>query len=440
MIDRYRTQEIEQIWSEDNKFRLWHQIEIAFCEAKEPPSPLKVEQEKLQKIKSSKAPTAEQVKQREEIYHHETIAFLTAWKEENNLKEAGDEIHYGLTSSDLLDTATNLQIIQSIEIIQESLDKLLEIIKKQALTYKNTLTIGRTHGVHAEPTTFGLKLANWYDELQRTKEVLLQAKKQNSVAMFSGPVGTYTNTTPEYEKKTAKILGLTPVSISTQVISRERISFFIYSLAQLGSLLDKYTTELRHLQRTEVLEVEEPFYSGQRGSSAMPHKKNPWKSENISGLARLLRSYIIPALENIVLWHERDMSHSSVERVILPDACNLAHFMLERFIKIIDGLTVHEQNMLKNLNKFGGIVHSQKVMLSLVNAGMNKEDAYNLIQKIAHNVWNTETGNFRENLEKSSEVQKYLSSEEVRDIFEDNLVKKEIIDEIFERVFLYVDF
>ncbi|HEY9886603.1 MAG TPA: adenylosuccinate lyase [Vampirovibrionales bacterium] len=431
MIERYTTPEMKELWSEENKFKIWQEVEIAACKAWNEEG--KIPTESLQKICESKPVDPERVYAIDEKVHHDVIAFLTAWNEQPELEGHGRFIHLGLTSSDLIDTALSVMIKRTGETLLAALDELLDNTKQKAFEHKNTYTIGRSHGVHGEPTTFGLKLLNFYQDLKRVKDKLIIAGETISVGMFSGPVGTYSNLTPIIEEKACKHLDLKPCGVSTQVISRERHADFVYALASLGAVIEKIATELRHLQRTEVLEVEEPFYSGQKGSSSMPHKRNPWRSENLCGIARLLRSYLTPALENIALWHERDISHSSTERVFFPDAANLAHFMLRRLNTILKDLRVYPENMKRNLFLYGGVVHSQKVLIRLVEKGMSREDAYKIVQEHALNAWNKEEGDFKQAILNDEKVVKMIGKDELEQAFEiDNDLK--FIDQTFERV------
>lgn len=432
MIERYTTPEMKELWSEENKFKIWQKVEIAVCKAWNKLE--KIPTEDLQRIEASSPVDPQRVYEIDAQVHHDVIAFLTAWNEQESLQGSGRFIHLGLTSSDLIDTALSLMLFETSQILLASLDQLLLTTKKLANIHKNTLTIGRTHGVHGEPTTFGLKIANFYADLKRAKEKLIWSSEAISVAMFSGPVGTYSNLNPKLEKLAAEELGLQATPISTQVISRERHSDFVYALASLGSIIEKIATELRHLQRTEVLEVEEPFYSGQKGSSSMPHKRNPWRSENLCGLARMLRAYVLTALENVPLWHERDISHSSTERIYFPDMANLAHFMIQRLNAILADLKVYPENMQKNLFLFGGVVHSQKILIKLVEKGISREDAYKIVQSNALKAWNQEGGNFKSLLENDPEVKKLLPKDELEKCFDiENDLK--YVDEVFERVF-----
>ncbi len=416
MLERYTTPEMQTLWSEENKFKIWQKVEIAVCKAWNQKG--QISNENLKQIENSVPVDPLRVVEIDNKVHHDVIAFLTAWNEQDILKEAGRFIHLGLTSSDLIDTALSLLLKETGNLLLTELAELMSIVKGLVLKHKYTLCIGRTHGVHGEATSFGLKMANFYYDLKGCQQRLEWAIKQISVGMFSGPVGTYSNLTPEIEEIACKILNLKPASISTQVISRDRHADFIYALAGLGSIIEKIATELRHLQRTEVLEVEEPFYTGQKGSSSMPHKRNPWRSENLCGLARILRSYLIPALENITLWHERDISHSSTERIYFPDSANLAHFCLKRLKGILKDLQVYPENMQKNLNAFGGIIHSQKVLLALINKGLTREQAYEIVQSCAMQAWNKETGNFYNLICENETIKKLIKPDDLKDLFD----------------------
>lgn len=416
MIERYTTAEMQTLWSEENKFKIWQNVEIAVCKAWKQKG--KISELHLNQIENSLPVDPQRVQEIDNKVHHDVIAFLTAWNEQDALKDAGRFIHLGLTSSDLIDTALSLLLKQTGELLLTELADLISVVKDLVLKHKYTLCIGRTHGVHGEATSFGLKMANFYYDLKGCSQRLEWAIDKISVGMFSGPVGTYSNLTPEIEEIACQMLDLKPASISTQIISRDRHSDFIYALASLGSIVEKIATELRHLQRTEVLEVEEPFYANQKGSSSMPHKRNPWRSENLCGLARMLRSYLVPALENITLWHERDISHSSTERIYFPDSANLAHFCLKRLKAILKDLQVYPQNMQKNLNLFGGIIHSQKVLLALINKGLSREQAYQIVQSCAMKAWNKENGNFYNLICEEETIKNLIKTEELKDLFD----------------------
>lgn len=394
MIERYSRDKIKKIWDLESKFNYYLKVEIAVCEAYSKLG--QIPQDVLNEIKSKATFSIDRIDEIEKEVRHDVIAFLTNVNE-NIGPEFAKYVHKGLTSSDVIDTAFALQIVDSSKIILNELDNLLQILKTKAFTYKDTICVGRSHGIHAELTTFGTKLLTWYDSFKRAKKTFEDALNEISVGQISGPVGTYSNLPVEIEELTCNILGLIPAKISTQIISRDRHAKFISALAILTSLIEQYATEIRHLAKTEVREVEEGFANGQKGSSAMPHKKNPVLCENLCGLARVVRSNMITAFENINLWHERDISHSSAERIIFPDSLILADFMISRFKNIIENLVVYEDNMLKNTNLYGGIIYSQKVLLKLVEEkGYTREEAYKIVQKHAHLALNGD--NFKEGL------------------------------------------
>ncbi len=430
MIDRYSRAEMVAIWSEESMYKLWLDIELAVCQAYRDLG--KIPKNSIERIKEKASFNINRIQELEKQIHHDLIAFLTCVSESI---ESDDSrfLHLGLTSSDVKDTALSLMIKNAGALLDKGLDELLDNLKNLALTHKNTVCIGRSHGVHAEPTTFGLKILGFYDDIRRAKKHLKAAVDENSVGMFSGAVGTYANLDPQIEKIACDVLGLKPAPITTQVISRDRHAQFMSALAILASVIERLAIEIRHLQRTEVLEVEEPFYSNQKGSSAMPHKRNPWRSENISGLARVVRSFTSLACENILLWHERDISHSSAERIALPDASILVDFIIHRMSQIIKGLNVYPETMLANLNKYGGVIFSQQVLLRLINKGLKREVAYNIVQDFALAAWNNKNGNFKKALLDSTQVKEYLSKEEIDACFDPSYHLKNI-DYIFNQV------
>ena len=428
MIDRYSREEMKNIWTLESKFGYYLKVEIAVCEAYAELG--EIPKEDVLIIKQRAKFDVKRIDEIEREVRHDVIAFLTNVNE--SLGDLGRYMHVGLTSSDVIDTAFALQIQDSGKIILEDLNKTINSVKNLARKHKDTICIGRSHGVHAEIMTFGAKLCNWIDILERQKNNFEHALEQIRTGQISGPVGTYSNISPEVEQITCKHLGLKPARISTQIIARDYHAYFMQSLALIASVIEQFATEIRHLQRTEVLEVEEGFGKGQKGSSAMPHKKNPVLSENLCGLARVVRSNSIAALENIPLWHERDISHSSAERIIFPDSLTLVDFMLNRFNEIVENLVVHKDNMLKNTEKFGGIGFSQKVLLSLIAKGLSREEAYTIVQRNALDAFNNH-GNFKQNLLNDKDVTKLLSIEELDAIFD----KKEFlqnIDKIYERI------
>jgi adenylosuccinate lyase len=428
MIPRYTRKEISNIWGQENKYKIWLDIEVYASEAMEKakiiPKGISNSIKKKARINVSRIENIEkQVK-------HDVIAFLTSISEK--VGEPAKFLHQGMTSSDVLDTCFNIQLVKSGKILINDLDKLLKTLKKKSIKYKNTPCIGRSHGIHAEPTTFGLKLLTAYAEFLRNKKRLEQAIKEISTCAISGAVGTFAHLSPNIEKYVAKKLKLTIEPISTQIIPRDRHAFFFSVLGLIATSAERLATEIRHLQRTEVLEVEEFFSKGQKGSSSMPHKRNPVLSENITGLARLVRSYVGPSLENVVLWHERDISHSSVERNIGPDATVTLDFILYRLNDVIQNLIVYPNNMQKNLEKLKGLFFSQTVMLKLTQNGLQREKAYKMVQSQAMKAWKTKDS-FFDLLNKDKAVKKYLSTTDLEKLF--NLKSHlRYTDSIFSRV------
>ena len=405
------------IWSDQAKYQTWLDVEIAACEANCKLG--KIPQSAMETIRTKARFKPERILEIEEEVRHDVIAFLTNVNE--YVGDAGRYIHVGMTSSDVLDTGLALQLKSSVKLLRKELLLLEEAIRDLASQHKKTVMIGRSHAIHGEPITFGFKLAGWLAETLRNKDRLNSLEKDISVGQISGAMGTYANTDPEIERITCELLDLECDTASTQVISRDRHANYVQILALIGSSLDRFSTEIRNLQRTDVLEVEENFAKGQKGSSAMPHKRNPIRSERVSGLSRVLRSYVVAALENVALWHERDISHSSNERLMLPDTSITLHFMITEMTAIIKGLGVYPDNMLKNLNIYGGVVFSQRVLLALVENGMSREDSYRLVQKNAHSAWNQNEGNFKKNLENDPEVMNSLSTEKLSDCFSTEL-------------------
>lgn len=444
MIDRYSRKEMAEIWSLESKFNYYLNVELAVCDAyaqieDNSPSPcpsslrgegINITKEIAQEIRKKACFNIERIDEIEREVKHDVIAFLTCVNE--SLGDLGRYVHVGMTSSDVIDTAFALQIQDSAKIILKDLNTIIETLKKLANEHKNTVCIGRSHGIHAEVMTFGVKLCNWIDILERQKDNFEQAAEQIRVGQISGPVGTYSNIPPEIEEITCKNLGLKPARISTQIIARDYHAHFMQALALIATVIEQFATEIRHLQRTEVLELEEGFSKGQKGSSAMPHKKNPVLSENLCGLSRVVRSNSIAAMENVTLWHERDISHSSAERIIFPDSLTLVDFMLNRFNNIMENIVVHKDNMLSHSEEFGGIVYSQKMLLSLVAKGLSREDAYKIVQRNALNAFENH-GNFKQNVLYDDEVKKYLSTEEIENIFNPNEFLKNI-DRIYKRI------
>lgn len=413
MIERYTNPEMGRIWTLQHEFEVMLEVEITACEAMAELGQIPVEAAK--NIREKAQFNLERVKEIEKVTNHDIIAFLTNVAE--YVGEDSKYIHKGLTSSDVKDTALGIMMKKSAELILEDLKNLRDVLKRQAKKYKHTVCIGRTHGIHAEPMTLGLKFALWYDEVCRDIERVEHAKKIVAVGKLSGAVGTYSNIDPRIEEITCKKLGIEPVKLATQVIQRDRHAEYMTTLAIVASTFEKIATELRNLQRTDIREVEEYFQPGQKGSSAMPHKRNPITGERISGMARLVRGNAIAAMENITLWHERDISHSSVERVILPDATIALDHMLRKFINIVDKLLVYPDAMIANMNKTGGLIYSQNLLIALVSKGVLREDAYKWVQRNAMARW-LEGADFKTNVEHDEDIKKYLTDEEIEHCFD----------------------
>ncbi|MEP3234032.1 MAG: adenylosuccinate lyase [Hyphomicrobiales bacterium] len=432
MIPRYARDEMVSIWSPETKFRIWFEIEAHACDALAKAGVIPESAAKTIWDKGGSATfDIDRIDEIERETKHDVIAFLT------HLAEiVGDDarfVHQGMTSSDVLDTCFNVQLVRAADLLITDVEKLLEALKRRAYEHKDTVTIGRSHGIHAEPVTFGLKLAQAYAEFDRNLERLKMARKEIATCAISGAVGTFANIDPAIEEHVAKALGLEVEPVSTQVIPRDRHAMFFSVLGVVASSIERLATEVRHLQRTEVLEVEEFFSKGQKGSSAMPHKRNPVLTENLTGLARLVRGMALPAMENVALWHERDISHSSVERMIGPDATVTLDFALGRLTGVIDKLVVYPDNMMANMNKFRGLVHSQRVLLALTQAGQSREDSYRLVQRNAMKVWE-QGADFLEELLGDEEVTAALSEEQIREKFDLGYHTKHV-DTIFKRVF-----
>lgn len=428
MIPRYTNKEMGEIWTEQNKFKTWLDVEKAVAKAQ---AEIGIIPSKAAEDINAKAdfdiPGIDEI---ERVTNHDVIAFLT--NVSSYIGESSKYLHFGLTSSDVGDTALSLQMLRSADIIQEKQKNLLEVLIRQAKRYKKTVMVGRTHGIHAEPTTLGLKITIWAFEMKRNIDRLSAARENIRFGKISGAVGTYANTSPEVEKRVCEILGLNPSPASNQVLQRDRHAEMVSTLAIAGATLEKIALEIRGLQRTDVKEVEEPFKKGQKGSSAMPHKRNPIMCERICGLARILRSNTVAAFENIALWHERDISHSSAERIVLPDNFILLDYLLDKTIKVVENMNVIEQNMLKNLMKYGGIIFSQRVLLELIEKGMLREEAYKVIQGSALDAWEKE-GSFKENIMQNDEVKKLLCPEELEDLFDVKYHLK-YVDQIISRL------
>jgi len=418
-----------ELWTETYKFKTWLQVEIAVCEAQAELGAIPASA--VEEIKAKANFDPKRILEIEEEVRHDMIAFLTNVNE--YVGDAGRYIHLGLTSSDVLDTALALQLVASLDIILEHLEKLSQAIRYQAQQHRHTVMIGRSHGIHAEPITFGFKLAGWLAEVCRSRDRLCQMRHEIAVGKISGAVGTYANIDPRVEAIACQNLGLQPDTASTQVISRDRHANFVQQLALLGATIERFAVEIRNLQKTDVLEVEEYFSKGQKGSSAMPHKRNPIRSERLTGMARIVRGHAVAALENVALWHERDISHSSVERVILPDVCILTHFMLVEITDLVKKLLVYPENMKRNMNLYGGVVFSQRVLLTLVDKGMTREEAYRIVQSCAHEAWNKPEGNFHDLIAKNSQVTSKLTPKEIEACF-DPQHHLQHLDEIYQRL------
>ena len=431
MIERYTLPEMGKIWEDKFKFDTWLQIEILACEARAEMGD--IPKSDVDMIKQKANFDVKKILEIEETTKHDVIAFLT-----NVAEYVGPEsrhIHYGMTSSDILDTTLSFQMKTAGELLLKRLYDLADALRQRAIEHKNTVCIGRSHGIHAEPTSMGLKFALWFEETKRNIERLQKAISIISVGQISGAVGTFEHLSPKVEEYVCNKMGLQPAPVSTQVIQRDRHAEFLTTLAIIGATLEKISIEIRHLQRTEVLEAEEYFSKGQKGSSAMPHKRNPIVSERITGLSRILRSNSMAALENVALWHERDISHSSVERIIVPDSCIALDYMLDLMVKLISKLLIYPENMKRNLNLTRGLVFSQTILLKLVTKGISREDAYRIVQDSAMKVWADEKLNLKDELSKSDELRKYISIEELNGIFENkNMLKN--IEFIFNRTIL----
>ncbi|MEM8573427.1 MAG: adenylosuccinate lyase [Pseudomonadota bacterium] len=429
MIPRYSRSQMTDIWEPENKFRIWLKIEVTAAEAMAELG--LIPKEAAEAAKERGGFDIDRIDEIEREVKHDVIAFLTSVAE--HVGPEARYLHAGLTSSDVLDTCFNVQLTEAADILIADLDALLAALKTRAHEHKDTITVGRSHGIHAEPTTFGLKLAQAFAEFARNRERMVQAREEVATCAISGAVGTFAHVDPRVEAYVAEKLGLRPEPISTQVIPRDRHAAFFATLAVIASSVERIATEIRHLQRTEVLEAEEFFSAGQKGSSAMPHKRNPVLSENLTGLARIVRGYAGPAMENVALWHERDISHSSVERMIGPDATVTLDFALARLTGVIEGLVVYPERMQANMDRLGGLIHSQRVLLALTNAGVSREDAYRLVQRNAMKVWQ-ENKDFLTELLADADVTAALSEEAIRDQFDLGYHTKHV-DDIFGRVF-----
>ena len=428
MIERYTREEMGKIWAEENRFKAWLEVEILACEAWAELGV--IPKADVQKIRENADFDIERIQEIEAETRHDVVAFTRAVSE--TLGEEKKWVHYGLTSTDVVDTALSYQIRQANEIIRKDLNKFVEVLAEKAKAHKHTIMMGRTHGVHAEPTTFGLKLALWYEEMKRNVKRFEDAAEGIEFGKLSGAVGTYANIDPFVEQYVCEKLGIQPAPISTQTLQRDRHAHYIATLSLIATSIEKMAVEIRGLQKSETREVEEFFAKGQKGSSAMPHKRNPIGSENMTGMARVLRGYMQTAYENVPLWHERDISHSSAERVILPDATIALNYMLNRFTTIVEKLTVFEENMRSNMDKTFGLIFSQRVLLSLIDKGYAREKAYDLVEPLAMQAWEEGTS-FIDLVKENEEIQSLLSQEELDDCFDPTYHLKNV-DMIFERL------
>ncbi len=428
MIPRYTREKMGQLWTLKSKFEAWRQVEIAAMRAwtRLGDMPMWAAEE----VEERTSINVDRIKEIEAETRHDVVAFVTSLAEQ--VDEAGRHIHYGLTSSDVIDTALGLQLKKAGDLLLQEMEKLQQALGEQARKYKYTPMVGRTHGVHAEPMTWGLKLALWYEDLSRAKQRMKSAVQEAACGKISGAVGTYAQVPPQLESMVCEELELQSAPVSSQIVGRDRHAAFLVQLAMTGALLEKIATEIRNLQKTEVREVEEPFRSGQKGSSSMPHKRNPIVTERVSGLSRVLRSNASSAMENIALWHERDISHSSVERVIIPDSTILLDYMLDKMTYVISDMHVYPENMMRNLNHTGGLVFSQKVLLSLVSAGLSREQAYEIVQSCAMEAWQGGK-TFQERIRADDRVTEHLSSEQLDKCFDVN-EQIENVDIVFERL------
>lgn len=429
MIDRYALPAMKNIWQEENKYKIWLEIELLACEALFQLK--KINKDAIENIKKNARYSLARIQEIEKITQHDVLAFTTAVGE--NLGKYSRYFHQGLTSSDILDTSLALELKQSAEIIIEDIERLIRVLKEKALEYKYTLMVGRTHGVHAEPITLGFKFALWFSEMQRNLERIRRAKEEISYGKISGAVGTFAHLDPYVEEYVCKELSLKPAKISNQIIQRDRHAYYLFTLALIASSLEKIATEIRSLQRTEIYEVEEKFAIGQKGSSAMPHKRNPIICERVCGLSRVVRANAIAAMENVNLWNERDISHSSAERIIIPDSNILIDYMLQKFTNLITNLNIYPEHMKQNLEKTKGLIFSQKVMLELTKRGLSREEAYKMVQRISMQVWQGQA-DFKALLLENAEVGQYLTKLEIEECFDYQTYLRNI-DIIFTRVF-----
>ncbi|WP_366248976.1 adenylosuccinate lyase [Terribacillus aidingensis] len=428
MIERYTREEMGNIWTDENKYKAWLEVEILACEAW---SDLGIIPESdVKALRENASFDINRILEIEQETRHDVVAFTRAVSE--TLGEERKWVHYGLTSTDVVDTALSYLLLQANQIIRKGIVNFIEILETKAKEHKHTVMMGRTHGVHAEPTTFGLKMALWYEEMKRNLERFDAAADTIQYGKLSGAVGTYANIDPYVEKYVTKKLGLKPAPVSTQTLQRDRHAQYVGTLALIATSIEKFATEIRGLQKTETREVEEFFAKGQKGSSAMPHKRNPIGSENMVGMSRLIRGHMVTAYENVALWHERDISHSSAERVILPDATIALDYMLSRFSNIVKNLTVFPENMKRNIDRTYGVIFSQRVLLALIDKGMSREQAYDIVQPKAMEAWETET-QFKQLIEATTEISAFLSQEEIDDCFDYTYHLKNV-DQIFHKI------
>lgn len=428
MIERYTREEMGAIWTEENKYNAWLEVEILACEAWAELGV--IPKEDVAQIRKNASFDVERIYEIEAETRHDVVAFTRTVSE--SLGPEKKWVHYGLTSTDVVDTALSYLIKQANEIIRTDLERFIEVLRQKAIEHRHTVMMGRTHGVHAEPTTFGLKMALWYEEMKRNLERFNEAAERVEFGKLSGAVGTYANIDPFVEKYVCEKLGLKPAPLSTQTLQRDRHAAYMSVLALIATSIEKFATEIRGLQKTETREVEEFFREGQTGSSAMPHKRNPIASENMSGMARVVRGFMVTAYENVSLWHERDISHSSAERIIIPDATIAINYMLNRFTNVVKNLTVYPENMRRNIDATHGVIFSQRVLLSLIDKGMSREDAYGTVQPLAMKAWKEQTS-FKKLLEAEPAVREKLSQAEIDDCFDYTYHLKNV-DYIFERL------
>ncbi|CAD2074019.1 adenylosuccinate lyase [Phocicoccus pinnipedialis] len=427
MISRYTREEMAQIWTEENRFKAWLEVEILAAEAWAELGEIPMDE--VKNIRPNARIDVERIKEIEQETRHDVVAFTRQISE--TLGEEKKWVHYGLTSTDVVDTAQGYLIKQANDVIQKDLEHFIEVLKEKAIEHKHTLMMGRTHGIHAEPTSFGIKMALWYEEMKRNLVRFEQVRQEVEVGKMSGAVGTFSNIPPEVEEYVCKNLGLDYARVSTQTLQRDRHAHYIAVLALIATSIEKFAVEVRHLQRTEVREVEEAFRKGQKGSSAMPHKRNPIGSENVSGIARVIRGYITTAYENVTLWHERDISHSSAERIMLPDVTIALDYMLNRFSNLINNLVVFEENMKKNIDRSFGLVNSQRVMLALINKGWSREEAYDTVQPNAMEAWEDQKP-LKDLIKKEGKIAGVLTDEEIEATFDDTYHLQRV-DAIFKR-------